>query len=82
MIGVRLALLADHPELVRQSGVLRWTEWGYDDPSPAEWIAVSEREAGRDELDYSERSDPIAVTVDRAEVVGFLEPSFAAKHEQ
>jgi len=45
-----IALLADHSDLTEQVGVLRWTEWGYGDPSPAEWIAVSEREAGRDEL--------------------------------
>ena len=47
---VSVVLLADHPALVREVGVLRWTEWGYDDPSPDEWIAVSAREAGRDEL--------------------------------
>lgn len=43
-------LLADHPELVPDAGTLRWMEWGYDDPSPDEWIAVTAREAGRDRL--------------------------------
>jgi GNAT superfamily N-acetyltransferase len=47
---VRVVLLADHPELVRAVGRLRWTEWGYDDPSPDAWVAVTEREAGRDTL--------------------------------
>jgi GNAT superfamily N-acetyltransferase len=47
---VTVALLADHPDLIEQIGVLRWTEWGYGDPSPDEWIAVSAREAGRDDL--------------------------------
>jgi GNAT superfamily N-acetyltransferase len=45
-----IALLADHPDLVEQAGILRWTEWGYDDPSPDEWIAITTREAGRDVL--------------------------------
>jgi predicted N-acetyltransferase YhbS len=30
--------------------VLRWLEWGYADPAPDEWIAVTKREAGRDGL--------------------------------
>jgi GNAT superfamily N-acetyltransferase len=47
---VSIALLADHPDLVEQAGILRWTEWGYDDPSPDEWIATTTREAGRDVL--------------------------------
>lgn len=45
-----ISLLADHPALVREVGVLRWTEWGYDDPSPQSWIAITAREAGRDDL--------------------------------
>ena len=43
-------LLADHPHLVEEVGVLRWREWGYDDPSPDAWIAITRREAGRDDL--------------------------------
>jgi GNAT superfamily N-acetyltransferase len=47
---VSVVVLADRPDLVAEAGVLRWTEWGYDDPSPDEWVAVTLREAGRDEL--------------------------------
>jgi GNAT superfamily N-acetyltransferase len=47
---VRVELLADRPELVHEAGLLRWTEWGYDDPSPDRWVAVTAREAGRDGL--------------------------------
>lgn len=43
-------LLADHPELVAEAAMLRWVEWGYDDPSPDEWVTVTAREAGRDSL--------------------------------
>src|SRR5262245_37649815 len=43
-------LLADHPGLVEEVGVLRWREWGYDDPSPRAWIEVTRHEAGRDSL--------------------------------
>jgi GNAT superfamily N-acetyltransferase len=49
-LPVSIAVLADRPELVEQAGVLRWTEWGYDDPSPEGWIAITAREAGRDVL--------------------------------
>ena len=45
-----VVVLADRLDLVGEVGVLRWTERGYDDPSPDEWIAVTRREAGRDEL--------------------------------
>jgi GNAT superfamily N-acetyltransferase len=45
-----VALLGDHPDLIRDAGMLRWTEWGFDDPSPDAWIEVTRREAGRDEL--------------------------------
>lgn len=45
-----VVVLADRPDLAGDVGVLRWTEWGYDDPSPDQWIAVTRREAGRDEL--------------------------------
>lgn len=47
---ISIALLADRPELVEQAGVLRWTEWGYDDTSPEGWIAITAREAGREDL--------------------------------
>jgi GNAT superfamily N-acetyltransferase len=47
---ISVEVLAERPDLIRDAGVLRWTEWGYDDPSPEEWIAVTAREAGRDEL--------------------------------
>jgi GNAT superfamily N-acetyltransferase len=47
---VVIALLADHPDLVEQAGILRWTEWGYGDPAPDQWIAITAREAGRDVL--------------------------------
>lgn len=45
-----VALLADHPDLIEPAGVLRWLEWGYDDPSPDEWVAVTWRETGRHDL--------------------------------
>jgi GNAT superfamily N-acetyltransferase len=44
-----LGLLADHPELVAEVGVLRWHEWG-GSPSPGTWIQVTAREAGSDHL--------------------------------
>jgi GNAT superfamily N-acetyltransferase len=47
---IAVVLLADHPDLIHPAGVMRWVEWGDDDPSPAEWIAVTAREAGRDDL--------------------------------
>ncbi len=49
-LPVSIAVLADRPELVEPAGILRWTEWGYDDPSPEVWIAVTAREAGREAL--------------------------------
>lgn len=48
--SVSVVLLADRPDLVRQAGLLRWTEWGYDDPSPEAWVAITAGEAGRDSL--------------------------------
>jgi len=45
-----IGLLADHPGLVREIGVLRWREWGYDEPSPEAWIEITRRETGRDDL--------------------------------
>jgi len=33
---VSVVVLADRPDLMGEAGVLRWTEWGYDDPSPEE----------------------------------------------
>jgi GNAT superfamily N-acetyltransferase len=48
--SVSIAVLAERPDLVEQAGILRWTEWGYVDPSPDEWIAITAREAGRDVL--------------------------------
>jgi GNAT superfamily N-acetyltransferase len=44
-----LGLLADHPELVAEVGVLRWREWG-EAPTPGTWIAVTAREAGSEHL--------------------------------
>jgi GNAT superfamily N-acetyltransferase len=44
-----LGLLAEHPELVAEVGVLRWREWG-DSPTPGTWIEVTAREAGSDHL--------------------------------
>jgi GNAT superfamily N-acetyltransferase len=48
-----IVLLAGHPDLVKEVGVLRWREWGYDDPSPEAWIDTTRREAGRDVLPVS-----------------------------
>jgi GNAT superfamily N-acetyltransferase len=44
-----VALLADRPELVRGLAELRWREWGPEPERPelADWVAVTEREAGR-----------------------------------
>ena len=44
-----LGLLADHPELVAEVGVLRWREWG-DTPTPGDWIQITAREAGSEHL--------------------------------
>lgn len=44
-----LGLLADHPELVAEVGVLRWREWG-DSPTPGSWIETTAREAGSEDL--------------------------------
>jgi GNAT superfamily N-acetyltransferase len=44
-----LGLLADHPELVAEVGVLRWREWG-DAPTPGDWIEITAREAGSEHL--------------------------------
>jgi GNAT superfamily N-acetyltransferase len=44
-----LGLLADHPELVAEVGVLRWREWG-GSPTPGTWIQVTAREAGSEHL--------------------------------
>jgi GNAT superfamily N-acetyltransferase len=43
-------LLADRPELIPEVGLLRWREWGYDDPSPDAWVETTRREAGRVDL--------------------------------
>jgi GNAT superfamily N-acetyltransferase len=45
-----IVLLAGHPDLVEEVGVLRWREWGYGDRSPEAWIETTRREAGRDAL--------------------------------
>jgi GNAT superfamily N-acetyltransferase len=38
--------LADHPELFRQAGILRWKEWAYGEKDPARFIDVTARETG------------------------------------
>lgn len=45
-VDVRIELLADHPELFEQAGLLRWGEWAYGDPDPSQWIDVTAKEAG------------------------------------
>ncbi|WP_151084732.1 GNAT family N-acetyltransferase [Nocardioides cynanchi] len=45
-----LGLLADHPELIAEVGVLRWREWGNGSPTPGSWIEVTAREAGSEHL--------------------------------
>lgn len=42
----RVVRLADHPELTRQAGILRWKEWAYGEQDPARFIDVTAREAG------------------------------------
>jgi RimJ/RimL family protein N-acetyltransferase len=46
---VRVALLADRPELVAGLAKPRWREWGPEPERPelADWVAVTRREAGR-----------------------------------
>ena len=44
-----LGLLADHPELIAEVGVLRWREWG-GATTPGSWIEVTAREAGSEHL--------------------------------
>jgi GNAT superfamily N-acetyltransferase len=44
-----LGLLAEHPELVAEVGVLRWHEWG-GGPTPGQWIEITAREAGSEHL--------------------------------
>jgi len=67
VLSVSVELLADHPHLVLEAGELRWTEWGYDDPSPDEWIATTRQEAGRDHLPVT------LVAIDkRSSVVGVV----------
>jgi GNAT superfamily N-acetyltransferase len=48
-----IVLLAGHAHLIEEVGVLRWREWGYDDPSPEAWSEVTRREAGQDVLPVS-----------------------------
>jgi GNAT superfamily N-acetyltransferase len=43
-------LLADHPNLISDVGILKWKEWGYGDPDPQSWIKVTAAEAGGDRL--------------------------------
>jgi GNAT superfamily N-acetyltransferase len=45
-----IALLADHPDLVARVGELRWREWGHGQTSREEWVEITARESGRDEL--------------------------------
>lgn len=45
-----LGLLAEHPELVAEVGVLRWREWSEGDPTPGVWIETTAREAGSEQL--------------------------------
>jgi GNAT superfamily N-acetyltransferase len=44
-----LGLLAEHPELIAEVGVLRWREWG-GAPTPGDWIEVTARESGSEQL--------------------------------
>jgi GNAT superfamily N-acetyltransferase len=45
-----IALLADHPDLISQVGEMRWREWGHGQTSRADWIVVTTRESGREDL--------------------------------
>ena len=45
-----IALLADHVTLVPQVGEMRWREWGHGETSLAQWIGVTARENGREDL--------------------------------
>ena len=43
---LRVESLADHPELLEQVGLLRWTEWAFGAHDPAPFIEVTAQEAG------------------------------------
>jgi predicted N-acetyltransferase YhbS len=47
---VLVRLLADVPHLIEPIGRMRFAEWGAEDDNVDEWIAITRREAGRDEL--------------------------------
>lgn len=44
--AVRVAVLADHPSLIEEVGLMRWREWGEENPDPAFWVSVTGAEAG------------------------------------
>jgi predicted N-acetyltransferase YhbS len=48
-VTVLVQLLADVPDLIEPIGRMRFAEWGGDD-SVEEWISITRREAGRDDL--------------------------------
>jgi GNAT superfamily N-acetyltransferase len=50
--SVRIALLADHPDLIPAVGHLRWQDWGHA-PEPTElswWVDITARESGSADL--------------------------------
>ncbi len=49
---VLVRLLADAPHLIEPVGRMRFAEWGSNN-NVDEWISITEREAGRDELPVS-----------------------------
>jgi GNAT superfamily N-acetyltransferase len=51
-VRVRVSLLADSPTSVQAVANMRWLEWGHPPEStdPAWWLAITVREAGRDDL--------------------------------
>jgi GNAT superfamily N-acetyltransferase len=54
-VSATIGLLADHPHLVAEVGLMRWREWGRP-PEPTDpdfWVSVTGEEAGRISLPVS-----------------------------
>jgi GNAT superfamily N-acetyltransferase len=50
--SVRIALLADRPDLIPAVGHMRWAEWGHwpDSADLADWVDITAAESGRDSV--------------------------------
>jgi GNAT superfamily N-acetyltransferase len=54
-VSASVGLLADHPHLVAEVGLMRWREWGRapEPTDPSFWVSVTGDEAGRISLPVS-----------------------------